>query len=459
MNPPAPPPTPAARSVALHVLLDCQRKDAFVQEILDRHLRQADLAPADRRLATELTYGVLRRRATLDHLLQPCIARAPHKVEAWLREILRLGAYQLFLLTHIPVHAALYETVELAAVLGKPRGKGFINAVLRKLLLLRCDETTAEPVADALPVETGRYRKLASAALPDPDTHRVEYVAAGFSWPRWLAERWLDRYGWEECVRLGFWFAGPTPLWLRCNLLRGDRTACLAAFHEAGIEAEAGDFPQAIRLPQSIPVRDLPGYAEGRFVVQDESATRVGAALAPQPGRLVLDLCAAPGGKTTHLAECMQNQGRIIACDIDDRRLQQVTDSCHRLGIRIVETCRLHPERNEEPPAGPFDAILVDVPCSNTGVLGKRPEARWRLKPEDFRHLVKLQTTLLTQAGERIKPGGAIVYSTCSIEPEENQQVVRTVLQARLGLALEAEEEQMPGRPTDGGYWARLRRK
>jgi 16S rRNA (cytosine967-C5)-methyltransferase len=172
----------------------------------------------------------------------------------------------------------------------------------------------------------------------------------------------------------------------------------------------------------------------------------------------VLDLCAAPGGKTSHLAELMKDRGQIIACDVDDRRLRTVADLCRRLGLGIVETRRLHPERNDEPPAGPVDAVLVDVPCSNTGVLGRRPEVRWRLRPENLHHLVPMQTKLLIQACERVKPGGAVVYSTCSIEPEENRQVVRNVLQTLPDVVLEAEAEQVPGRPADGGYWARLRR-
>jgi 16S rRNA (cytosine967-C5)-methyltransferase len=183
----------------------------------------------------------------------------------------------------------------------------------------------------------------------------------------------------------------------------------------------------------------------------------VASALAPAPGSKVLDLCAAPGGKTTHLAELMQGRGRIVACDVAERRLQTLTELCSRLGITIVEPCRLDAKHNEEPPAGPFDAILVDVPCSNTGVLGKRPEVRWRLRPEDLSHLVQLQTKLLLLAAERVRPGGVIVYSTCSVEPEENQQVVRAVLRAFTNLTLEAEQEQVPGRPADGGYWARLR--
>jgi 16S rRNA (cytosine967-C5)-methyltransferase len=450
---------PSARSVALAVLLECRKKEAFIQEVLDRQLRQTELPPADRRLATQLAYGVLRRRGTLDALIRPLLVRRRDQVEPWLWDILRLGAFQLALLTHIPAHAALFETVELAERWGRPRTKGFVNGVLRALSSVVTDDLATEPAADALPVEEGRYRRLARPALPDPALHRVEYLASGFAWPAWLAERWLGRFGWDECLRLGFWFAGPAPVWLRVNRLRCRRPDLLAAFQTAGIPAEPGTHSDAVRLMGAAAIRDLPGYAEGWFSVQDESAMRVADALAPAPGNLVLDLCAAPGGKATHLAEMMNNQGSVVACDVYEPRLRSLSDSCRRLGVDIVETRVCGPKQHEDPPTGPFDAVLVDVPCSNTGVLGKRPEARWRLQPKDFPHLVVLQTKLLLQACERVKPGGAVVYSTCSIEPEENQRVVGAVLQGMRDMVLEVEAEHVPGRPADGGYWARLRRK
>ncbi len=446
-----------ARAVALRVLLDCRTRRAFAQEILDDHLDTANLTPADRRLTTQLAYGVLRRRGTLDALLRPLVNRPASQVEPWLWEALRLGAYQLALLTQIPPHAVLHETVELASVWDNPKAKGFLNGVLRSLSRLMTDDRTAHPAPDALPLEDGTYRKLTSPLLPNPRREFVEYLAAAFGLPEWLARRWCSRSSREECLRLGFWLARPSPLWLRCNRLRVSREQCLGALSEAGISAEAGGHPQAIRLSESRPIRELPGFAEGRLTVQDESAMRVGSALAPEPGSSVLDLCAAPGGKTTHLAELMNNQGRIVACDVDPRRLVSVTELANRLGIGIIETCPLGSE--QEAPAGPFDAVLVDVPCSNTGVLGRRPEARWRLKEEDIRHLAGLQASLLRLAIERVKPGGAVVYSTCSIEPEENGSLVRSVLRTASGLELEAEEERRPGLPADGGYWARLRRK
>src|SRR5262245_10363485 len=266
---------PSARSLALMVLLECRDHQAFVQEILDRRLRRASLSPADRGLATQLVYGILRRRGTLDHLLKPLLTRRPHEVEPWLWDALRLGAYQLAFLTHVPPHAALFETVELAESLGRPRAKGFLNGVLRALLQLFTPDAAPAPAACALPLEAGPYRRLNRPVLPDPAAHPVEYLAAGLSLPRWLAGRWFERWGWDECLRLGFWFAGPAPLWLRCNTLRCTRDQVLAEFQQAGVAAAPGEFPQAIRLSEHVPVRELPGYDRGWFVVQDESAMRV----------------------------------------------------------------------------------------------------------------------------------------------------------------------------------------
>ncbi|HWG45619.1 MAG TPA: 16S rRNA (cytosine(967)-C(5))-methyltransferase RsmB [Gemmataceae bacterium] len=464
MNRPSPPFRGAAhnaRSLALQILLDCRKHDAFVQEILDRQFAatagsRRPLAEADRRLVTQLVYGVLRRRGTLRALLEPLVNRPAHKVESWLWDALALGACQLALLTHIPAHAAVHETVELAVDFGRPGARGFLNGVLRQVAALVTDERMTTAAANALPLEHGAYRRLARPVLPDPATHPLEYVAAAFGLPDWLVRRWLPRYGVEECQRLGFWFAGPAPLMLRCNPLRIEREALLTALREAGHTAEAGEHSQALRLHDAGPIRDLPGYAKGWFSVQDESAMRVATALMPEPGESVLDLCAAPGGKTTHLAELMRNTGRILACDVEDRRLQTVNTLAQRLGLTIIETHRL---QGEEAPPGLFDRVLVDVPCSNTGVLGKRPEARWRLRPDDLRHLVTLQTRLLRLAIKRVRPGGTIVYSTCSIEPEENRQVVEAVLRESPDLRLEADEEATPGQPADGGYWARLQRK
>lgn len=449
-----------ARSLALQVLLDCARHEGFVQEVLDRHLglpAAQGLIAADRRLATHLAYGVLRRRGTLHALLSPLITRPPEDVEPWLWDALCLGAYQLSLLTQVPPHAALNETVELAALFGRPRAKGFLNGVLRSCAALVTADRTDRPGPDALPLEGGIYRRLSRPILPPPDLKPIEYLAAAFGLPRWLAHRWVDRHGIDEVRRLGFWFVGPAPLTLRINALRTTRDEMLQALQEAGHAAEPAEHPLSIRVREAASVRDLPGYAQGWFAVQDQSATRVAEAVAPRPGDLVLDLCAAPGGKTTHLAELMRDQGRVVACDIDEGRLATLRELAGRLGLSCIETRVMNPMRPDDAPAGPFDAVLVDVPCSNTGVLGRRPEVRWRLKPDDVDQLVIVQARLLRLALGRARPGGVVVYSTCSMEPEENGRLVRRVLAEVPGARLEAEEETSPGLPADGAYWARLR--
>ncbi len=320
---------------------------------------------------------------------------------------------------------------------------------------LLTQEETSVCGPSALPLANGVYRVLGRAVLPEPAAAPVKYLSQAFSLPGWLATRWLARFGWEECLRLGFWFASPAPLTLRVNTLRIDRAAFLERL--AG-GAKAGTHPQAVWLEAHVPVAEIPGYAEGWFVIQDESAMNVASALAPEPGQYVLDLCAAPGGKTTHLAELMGNQGNVLACDVETSKLEPLAQTCSRLGIAIVQARLLGGPNDEPAPPGPFDRVLVDVPCSNTGVLGKRPEARWRLQPADLSRLAPLQTRLLREGCERVRPGGKIVYSTCSIEPEENRRIVEAVLRERQDFTLEAEDEALPGRPADGGYWARMRR-
>lgn len=478
-----------ARQVAADVLHRSRSREAFAAELIDEALSPAsgrrepavlvaqnsrltsaahqELSPLDRRFLTQLVFGVIRRRGTLDALLKPFIRTSFAAVQPRVWDVLHLGTFQLVFLTHVPKHAAVNETVELASYVGVPKAKGFVNGVMRRIAELVTDEFTDKPGADAVPFDlvyhpdtpthelSPRYRKLTKPVLPDPNHETLAYFAAGHSLPRWLIDRWISRFGPDECGRLGFWFNTPPPLWIRANKLHNDRETYRLRLAAALIDAEPGEHPQSLRLPDPPAIRDLPGYDAGDFAVQDHSSMLVASALGVQPGMHVLDLCAAPGGKTTHLAELMDNRGRITACDTDPKRLKTVTTLCHRLGIKGVETVLL--KDNADPPAGPFDAALVDVPCSNTGVLGRRPEVRWRLKPNEFEHLIRLQTRLLILAAERVKPGGAVVYSTCSIEPDENQGVVKAVLRGMRSLRLEAEHHAVAGRPSDGGYWARLR--
>jgi 16S rRNA (cytosine967-C5)-methyltransferase len=437
-----------ARVAAATVLRRSRQRDAFVAELIDD--ATGHLSPQDRRFVVQLVMGVVRRTATLDALVAPFLTRPFDELHPDTLDLLRLGVFQLVFLTQVPRHSAVDETVELAP----PVVKKFVNAILRKVSDAVTDESTGEMGPATVPVNAN-FRKLARPLLPDPARDLPAYLATAFSWPRWLADRWLHQHGPDECVRLGFWFNAPPPLWIRVNTSKLTRNEYLAKLAAANIASEPGEHPQAVKLTDGARIPDLPGFATGEFAVQDHSSMLVASAVAPKPGWQVLDLCAAPGGKTTHLAELMHHSGRIVACDIIAKRLDSVTDLCKRMGVRIVEPRVL--ADGTDAPAGPFDAVLADVPCSNTGVLGRRPEVRWRIQPHEFAHLIRLQTMLLKTAISRVKPGGVVVYSTCSIDPDENGGVVRAVLDETPGWKLEAEHTSIPGRPSDGGYWARLR--
>jgi 16S rRNA (cytosine967-C5)-methyltransferase len=444
--------------VAFAVLSEYKNSGRFVSQLLDQTLaRTPDFSADERRLAVELINGVVRRQATLDALLTPHVARPRHRIEGELWTLLQLGTYQLVFLDSIPPYAAVNETVSLAKQVGRRGWDGFVNGVLRAVQSLLTDQFTAEPAATALPITGGRYRQLTRSLFRDPLADPVGYVAEAFSFPRWLIERWSRRFDLGELCRLGFWFDERAPLALRVNLLKADRETVIEMLAAHGVRATHGGLPESIRMEGTRRVDSLPGFAEGLFSVQDESAMQAVGLLSPRAGETVLDLCAAPGSKTTHIAERMRNTGTVIATDTHSDRLHRVEENCLRLGISIVHPLLVSPSSDNVPP-GPFDAVLVDVPCSNTGVLGKRPEARWRIDEAQIEELTGQQQALLLAACQRLKPGGRAVYSTCSIEPEENEQIVRQVLGARTELTLVCERYHVPGRPADGGYQALLQR-
>jgi 16S rRNA (cytosine967-C5)-methyltransferase len=448
-------PPRTARQVVFRVLEHSQSTGEFFAETLQSLSLKADLNRLDKRLAREMVAGVIRRQATLDALIQAHIKRPRENVEDPLWRLLRMGTYELAFLSGIPPHASVNETTELSRYLRRPRWTGFLNGTLRSIARSLPDEFTDAAAANAFPLPNGRYRKCAGEWFPPPETDPVGYFAAAFSFPSWLAARWQRGRNFEELAALGFWFNSPPRLILRVNHLRASREELLEAFKRKNIPAEAGDVAESIVLLESQPITELPGFAEGLFSVQDLTAMKAVALLDPKPGETVWDVCAAPGTKTTAIAERMQNQGRVLATDVNPHRLQMVEDNKARLGLDIIEAQPIG-AHGENLPAGPFDAAVVDVPCSNTGVLGKRAEARWRITPDDLKDLPTIQSRLLEAACERIKPGGRVVYSTCSIEPEENQKVVDAWLESQRDWKLIHQHTHWPGQPADGGFAALL---
>jgi len=499
-----------ARWLALQSLLAFSQQGIFVGRTLDELFSQHRTPPRERRLATELAAETIRRGLSLDAILSHYVVRPRESVEPDLWQLLQLGVCQLLCLFHIPPHAAVHETVALCEQLGKPRAKGFVNGTLRSIereilnATIRTSQTNENdfPRADSqqiLPEDlhqncgigmtfqpahltlrdlrfehlTGHLWpvvvprgtelelhciELARSVFASPQENAVDYISQISGLPAWLIQRWDTQFGdRRKILELALWYTTPGRMSLRVNPEKNSRAGILQMLRDQGVRAEAGVLPESIQLAGSIAVGDLPEFQSGGFSVQDESAMQATHLLNPQRGEAILDLCAAPGGKSCHLAECLQGTGRVVACDVSEERLRTITHNINRLQLKNIEVWAVTPDGEHLPP-GPFDAALVDVPCSNTGVLGKRPEARWRLTPTSLVELIPLQKRLLNQALDRVRSGGRVVYSTCSIDREENEQVVRAVLAGRSDSRLISEMLHWPGHPADGGFQALIQR-
>ena len=409
----------------------------FTENLLEVALATARLAPADRGLCHELVCGVVRWQATLDCLITRKTTRPQPK--SALQNLLRLGLYQIFWLDRIPPHAAVHETVELAKHSGFAAQAGFINAVLRGYLR-----------------ETDEIRKI----LADL---KISKPALGHSHPDWLVEKWLVRYGPADTQKLLAWNNVPPRTFARLNTLKGTAPRLLDLWQKENVETAPANHDWtgenlAYELKAHPTLASLPSFQEGWFYLQDPSTLLAPAQLAAQPGETILDLCAAPGGKTTLLAQGMNNQGRLIAQDIAPERIKLIRDNCRRLGVTIVETTLPGVHNPLQPPPEAFDRILVDAPCSNTGVLRRRVDLRWRIQPAEVQRLVATQTELLDQAAPRLRPGGTLVYSTCSLEPEENTGVVKQFLATHPNFRLVTERQLLPFVDhVDGAYIAVLK--
>lgn len=452
----APQPYRNGRALAYAVLQEFDRSERFIQDIFADYESRHRLGPSERALAVDVAAGVVRRMRTLDVLIESRLTRPRHNVEPDLWRVLRIGVQQL-VFSRTPDHAAVDSTVELCRMLDRDRWTGFVNGILRSVGRMLTDQETDAPAQHALPISHGRWRVLQAPIFADPRRAWPEFIAAAFSLPDELAARWCRRMTDADVLTACFQSVTPPSTSLRVNTLRTTREHVMKAFDEAGVACREGASDSCLLLDSAARLESLPGYAAGLWSVQDEAAMAASELLAPQPEERILDLCAAPGGKTTHLAELSRDQASVVACDVAQPRLRRIAENVSRLQLSSVQTVLIGKDGSGVPD-GPFDAVLVDVPCSNTGVLNRRPEARWRCTEASLHELVVLQTQLLTLACERSAAGGRVVYSTCSLEPEENRGVVDAVLAANPDLTLIEDRLHLPGQPADGAYQALLRR-
>lgn len=446
------------RELAFVILKNYFLKGIYLSDSLDEQTRKGNFERSVIRQTQELAYGTLRRSGTLRHLLSKKLSRPWDEVETELQILLQIGCYQILYMDSVPDHAAVHETVELAKRLNKKHWVRFLNGILRNVTRMISPEQGCSPSESVLPVNRDRLIPFNENVFPNPETDPVGYFSAAYSFPLWISERWAKRYSAEELFSLGNWFNSVQPITLRINRLKTNREKYLELLTERGIEAAPGEVPNSVVLGSSVSIRELPGYEEGLFMVQDQTAMQASLLLNPTEGEQVLDLCAAPGTKTGQIAELMNDKGSILACDISQKRLKQIEENMDRFGYSNIKT-RLISREGFNFTSEIFDAILIDAPCSNTGVLGKRPEARWRIQETDIQELKEIQKQLLLQASEFLTQAGRIVYSTCSIEPEENEELIKWFLQEKSGFKLISEKLFLPGRPDDGGYQALLKKE
>ena len=435
------------RELAMQVLQKVHVEGAYANVALAETLREIKLTERDRRFLTELVYGVTKAGETLDYMIGRYVADL-RKAQPAIRELLRLGFYQIFLMDRVPPSAACDTAVELAKKHGRRGADSFVNGVLRAAL-----------------------REPERAALPDG---RNAHALALRTWhPKWLVERWMRAYGYERTEELCRCNNTSAPLSVRVNTLRTNRPALMEQFTAAGAQVCASAWvPDGIVLGTHGALDELAPLRMGLAQVQDESSMLVAHVLAPEPGMTVIDACAAPGGKTTHIAQRMENRGRILAFDIYEEKIRRIERNAQRLGISIIEAQMCDAREIGAAYAGQADRVLVDAPCSGLGVLRRKPDARWKKSPEDVKTLPPLQRAILASAAEAVKKGGVLVYSTCTMEECENTAIVADFLRTHTDFMLEETGGFLPVQKTtermvqimpetdgpDGFFIARMRR-
>ncbi len=449
------------RDLALQVLFQVEVKRAYAERVIEDLSDQFRLDRRDRAFLNELVKGTLRRRGTIDYHLHQLLHVGLSSLPVWIQNALRLGAYQLVYLDRVPPRAAVDETVKLALKYGHPGTAGLSNSVLRRL---------SEAVA---------MRELATPAVTRNDGS-VDYDAlmAATSHPRWLLERWVSRYGVEDTLALCEANNRTAALGLRANRLKLDQKELLKRLEASGLSGRPGRWSShTVWVDADADFADFPAYARGDCTVQDESETMVGFLVAPLAIERVLDLCAAPGGKSTHLAELMGDQGEIVAVEKMAPRARTMQRGIERLGLRSIVVAVADGTEADLLALGRgglYDRALVDAPCSGLGVLARRADARWRKEAARLAESAELEGRLLRAAARVVRPGGVLVYSVCSFEPEETDEVLASFLAGQPEWRIENASEFVPAdlvedggtmrllphrHGTDGAYAVRMRRR
>lgn len=404
----------SAREIVLKGLYKTETDGAYSNKALNDVLSDRSLAAADRAFATELMMGVIRCRLQLDYIIQKFSKLKLKKLSPWIHQILRMGVYQIICMNNVPDSAACNESVKLAAKYGHGAAKGYVNGVLRSIARGRED-----------------------ISYPSKNPERMSII---YSCPVWLTEKLVNQYGEETAEKILAESHKPHPVTLRVNSLKTTGEELTDILKNEGVSASlSAENRNCVYVDGALNINSSAAYKNGLYTLQNTSSMAAAEALDPKPGELVLDMCAAPGGKTTYIAELMQNRGRVRAFDIHPHKIELINSAAKRLGISIIEAEVNDASVLKTDLIGMADRVLADVPCSGIGVIHKKPDIKWRRTAEDIPELCRIQYKILCNAAEYVKTGGTLVYSTCTILKEENEEQTRRFLKEHTAYCLEEE--------------------
>jgi 16S rRNA (cytosine967-C5)-methyltransferase len=399
------------REIALKVLHDVEAQNAYASETIQSYCRNLFLSSLDRRFISELVHGTTKMRRRLDFVLSKFLVDKLENLTPWIKNILRMGIYQIDFMEKVPESAAVDESVKLAKKHGHRGTVALVNAVLRSYL-----------------------RDKSKVKFPPWEEDKIENIALFYSFPSWMVKRFLEVFGEKATIELCSAYNQRPRLSVRANGLKTSQKELEEIFLREKIKFKPGKFLENFySIESKVELSQFKPLQDGWVYFQDESAGFPVMLLDPHPGEIILDLCAAPGGKATFIAERIQDKGRVIAVDLSVKRLETVKENCDRLGIHSVSLCCGDATSFS---CRPVDRVLIDAPCSALGTMGKNSDARWRKQEEDLFRLQKLQLQILSNAAELVRKGGILVYSTCTILPEENEQVIAKFLKKRADFKL-----------------------
>jgi len=447
----------SARKIAAMVLNKFDPIKNYASDILNQLIHQTE----EKQRATDLVFGTIRNLNAIDMIIEISADCPVERISAQLLNIIRIGAYELIYSPKTVEYAIVNEAVENAKAIAGKKQTNFVNAVLRQITRNIQNRQTLLSQAERtkiLPHNTETGCEFKTQILPDIKINYVDYFSLAFSLPKWLVKQWLEELGREKTAQVCFAANRRPAIYIRINKIKTSAEKLAQTFKQAEIEFDTID-DTIIKIRHSKAISSLPGFNEGLFSIQDVTAAKAVNALKPQPNWKILDLCSAPGGKTTQVVELTNDKADIFATDIDDKRLEKVKENTKRLGVKNVTIVPYKNLNDTTQRQGPFDCVILDVPCSNTGVLAKRPEVRLKITPRAIQAINKIQTDLLDYAASIIKPNGRILYSTCSIQKCENSDLIHQFLTQNDTFKLQHEALTLPDTQhvdCDGGYVAIL---